>query len=124
MKFINLEFNRFILIGGINTVLTYFIYVFFLFFVAYSAAYTLSYFSGIFISYYLNSRFVFKEKLSLKKAFQYPVVYFVQYLLGLLLLHFLVRFLNISELIAPLFIVIITIPVTYLLSRFIIKKNT
>lgn len=122
MKFINLEFNLFIIVGAINTVLTYFIYLFFLSVLAYSVAYTLSYVIGIFLSYYLNSRFVFKTKLSLKKAFHYPIVYIVQYFFGLFLLYFFVSFLKISELLAPALIILLTIPVTYFFSRFIITN--
>jgi putative flippase GtrA len=48
------------------------IYLLLVLFIAYPVAYTLSYGSGVFISYYLNARFVFREKLRLSKAMQYP----------------------------------------------------
>ena len=90
--------------------------------VTYPMAYTISYAAGILLSYYLNARFVFKEKLRLLKALQYPVVYLVQYLLGIVLLYLLVEAAHLSRALAPLVVVAFTVPITYLLSRLIIKN--
>lgn len=121
MKVIKSEFFKFIFFGGVNTALSYAVYVIFLLFLVYPAAYTLAYISGIFISYYLNSRFVFKREFSLIKAFQYPLVYLVQYLLGVLLLSVLIEIFFLNKFIAPALVIVLTIPVTFSLSRFIIK---
>jgi GtrA-like protein len=69
------QFVRFLLVGGLNTLMTYIIYMSLVFCVSYSTAYTITYVLGIFISCYLNSQFVFKKKLRLVVALQYPVVY-------------------------------------------------
>ena len=121
MKFNRNEFFKFIFFGGINTVLSYAIYVVLLLFLIYPVAYSLAYFLGIFISYYLNSRFVFKRNVRLVKAFQYPLVYLVQYLLGVSLLSVLIEIFSLNKFIAPALVIMITIPVTFSLSRFIIK---
>lgn len=121
MKFNRNEFFKFIFFGGINTVLSYAIYVVLLLFLIYPVAYSLAYFLGIFISYYLNSRFVFKRDVRLVKAFQYPLVYLVQYLLGVSLLSVLIEIFSLNKFIAPALVIMITIPVTFFLSRFIIK---
>lgn len=122
MTFINREFSRFVIVGGANTLLGYLIYALALLFAPYIVAYTISYVAGIFISYYLNSRFVFKANLSLAKALQYPLVYGAQYLIGVGLLRLFVETLTISELLAPAFVVACTLPVTFVLSRLIIKR--
>lgn len=121
MKIIKSEFFKFIFYGGVNTVLSYAIYVIFMLFLVYPVAYTLAYILGIFISYYLNSRFVFKREFSLVKAFQYPLVYLVQYLLGISLLSVLIEIFSLNKFIAPALVIMFTIPVTFSLSRFIIK---
>src|SRR5689334_23236061 len=123
MTILNKEFFRFLLMGVINTVATYAIYFFSMTFLSYTLSYTLSYVIGIFISYYLNSKFVFKEKFSLAKAFRFPLVYVVQYILSILLLRFFVEIILINKSIAPILIVIITVPITFLLSRVIIKER-
>ncbi len=124
MKFINREFSLFILMGGINTLLGYAIYALFLLFLPYTISYTLSYGLGIFIAYYLNSRFVFKTKFSLAKAAQYPLVYVFQYIAGVLILRLLVGVFAIHVLIAPIIVVGFTIPLTFFLSRFILKERS
>ena len=121
MKLIKSEFFKFIFFGGVNTALSYTIYVILIWFLVYPVAYTLAYILGIFISYYLNSRFVFKREVRLVKAFQYPLVYLVQYLLGVSLLCVLIEIFSLNKFIAPALVIVFTIPVTFSLSRFIIK---
>lgn len=116
------EFAVFIIFGAINTLLSYVVYLLALLMVSYPLAYTASSVSGIFISYFLNATFVFKERLRLSRALQYPVVYLVQYLVGIGLLCLFVEVAHLSKFIAPFAVVILTIPVTYQLSRYVIKR--
>lgn len=90
---------------------------------AYPAAYSLAYILGIFISYYLNSRFVFKREIRLVKAFQYPLVYLIQYLFCVSLLFVFIEMFSLNRFIAPALVILINIPVTFYLGRFIIKGN-
>ncbi|MNW45059.1 GtrA-like protein [compost metagenome] len=123
MRFLNKEFIKFVISGVLNTVATYLIYLMLLVFLEYSLAYTVSYLSGIFISYYLNTLFVFKEKISFKTFLKYPIVYVVQYTINLIMIFVLVEHLGLSEQLVPLIVVIITIPITFLLSKLIIRGN-
>ncbi len=120
-KFINSEFFRFLIVGGTNTVITYGLYLLLLLIMPYSAAYSIEYLAGITISYYLNSRFVFHQPLQWKKAFQFPLVYVVQYIAGIVILSLSVEILHISTEIAPLLVLALTVPMTFVLSRLIIK---
>ena len=117
------EFLRFLAVGGTNTFLTYVIYVAFAMFLTYPMVYTVTYALGIFISYYLNARLVFKKELRLRAALQYPVVYLVQYLIGLALLYLLVEIAHLSKFIAPILIVFVTVPITYVASRYVIGRG-
>ena len=116
------EFIRFVIFGAVNTVASYSIYLLLLVFVAYPVAYTGSFVCGMFMSYCLNAAFVFREKLRLSRALQYPVVYLVQYLVGLAVLYLLVELFHVSPLIAPFAVVAVTLPITYSLSRYMIKR--
>lgn len=118
------EFATFVFFGAVRTALGYGMYLVLVLFIAYPAAYTVSYASGIFISYYLNARFVFKEKLRLSKAMQYPIVYLAQYLIGLGSLYLLIEVAHLSKFVAPIVIIAITVPCTYLLSRYVIKGRS
>lgn len=121
--FIESEFFRFLVVGGINTAASYVIYVLVSLVAHYVVAYTISTIAGIVISYVLNAVYVYRTKLSLARAAAYPVVYVVQYGLGVALLYVLVDRMGISKFIAPLIIVVLTIPITFLLSRYIVKPR-
>jgi putative flippase GtrA len=114
----------FVAFGIVNALLTFGIYALALVFLPYFAAYSLSYVAGIFLSLYLNARFVFRSPLDLKKVLQYPAVYVVQYLLGLATLYVFVQLLAVNELVASPLTLALTVPVTFLLSRFILKGRT
>ncbi|AIQ49621.1 polysaccharide synthesis protein GtrA [Paenibacillus sp. FSL R7-0273] len=122
-KLLSKEFLKFVISGGINTLTTYLMYLLLLAFFDYSLSYTLSYVSGIFLSYYLNTVFVFKEKVALGKFLKFPIVYLVQYLVNIMMLYVLVEHLHLSTGIVPLIVIVITIPITYVLSRLIIKSK-
>lgn len=122
LTFLKSEFFRFLIAGGVNTVLTYIIYALLAMAAHYEVAFTASYIIGIAISYVLNALFVYRTKLSLARAAAFPLVYLVQYGLGVALLYVLVDWLRMSKFIAPVVIVIVTIPVTFLLSRRIVKQ--
>jgi putative flippase GtrA len=117
------EFVRFILVGLVNLVLTYVIYLLLGLFLRYPFAYTISYACGILISYVLNARFVFKSPIRISKAAQYPIVYLAQYLLGMALLYLLVERAHVSSRIAPLVIPVVTVPANFLLSRYLIRGS-
>jgi putative flippase GtrA len=118
-----MEFLRFVMFGAINTGATFIIYLALLLIVGYGVAYTSSYILGIFISYALNTSFVFREKFRVSCALQYPIVYLVQYAMGIATLYLLVEVFSCSKIIAPLLVVLITLPVTFLLSRCLIKRT-
>lgn len=121
MRFINRDFYRFVFWGAINTLAGYALYLFLLQVLPYLTAYSVAYIFGVFFSYYLNSKFVFKQQLKLSKALKYPLVYVTQYILGAISLYLLVRLFKINKALAPTLIVLVTIPMTYLMSRTIVK---
>lgn len=122
MKYLNKEFSNFVVVGITNTAVTYIIYLVFLSFFEYNIAYGISYLSGIVISFILNGKYVFKTQLTIIKALKYPVVYIVQYLINLVVLNLLIKYIYINEVIAPLIVIIISIPITFTLSKIILKK--
>jgi len=115
------EFTRFLLVGATNTVFSYLLYLLLLKFLPYIAAYTLSYCAGIVLSYFLNVLFVFKKNVSIASFLKFPVVYAIQYSLGALVLWLLVS-LGINPTWAMIGVLIVTIPVTFVASRFILKR--
>ncbi len=123
IKYLNHEFIRFVISGGVNTLLTYGLYVALLLVMPYQAAYALSYVAGIALAYALNTRFVFQEKAQLKTAAQYPLVYLVQYVTSALFLYVLVDLLRLNESLSYFAVIAATVPITYWLSRVIFKRR-
>lgn len=108
---------RFVVGGGMNTGFSYLIYLLGGLVFSYQVAYFIAYVSGIIFSYWFNARFVFHIPLSWKGLLSYPLVYLVQYLISALLLGSAVEYLGINKYIAPLAITLITLPLTYCMSK-------
>jgi putative flippase GtrA len=123
MRFIEREPVRFVLAGGFNTVVTYIAYLVLLPFVGYAIAYSVSFVVGIIFAYYLSARFVFRRPLQWRSAMQYPLVYVLQYGVGLTLTTVLIEGLHLHAEYAPALVIVITLPGTFWLSRKIIKRK-
>ncbi|MFC5469674.1 GtrA family protein [Cohnella suwonensis] len=111
------------LVGAINTGVTYAIYLLLLLFAPYLLAYSIAYLLGIIISYVLNSKLVFKESLAWSKFLKFPLIYVIQYLLNTVLLLLSVDILNINEKLALVLSIMLTTPITYLLSKRVIQSQ-
>lgn len=117
------EAVRFLVSGSLNTGVSWLIYLLLLATgIPYTLAYSFAFVFGVVFTYYLNTRWVFKVPMSWQTFLQYPLVYVVQYGLGLGLMYVLVSMLGVPEKPAPLLVTILSIPVTFVLSRLILKK--
>lgn len=117
------EFGRFLIVGCLNTTFAYSLYFLFNQFMHYQAAYALAYVMGIFFSYWLNTSWVFKTAMNWKSFFAFPLVYIFQYSVNAVFLYVLVEIFDFSEWLSPFVVIILSIPVTFLLSRFVIKPS-
>lgn len=117
------EILKFIIVGGINTLNYYIIYLLLLKLIGVN--YLVSHISGFvisfIISYYLNCYFVYKVQPTWKKFIQFPLTQVVNMGMQTLLLYIFVQWFNISSVIAPFAGLIITIPVTFILSKYILR---
>ncbi|SAI67137.1 GtrA-like protein [Bordetella ansorpii] len=118
-----MAFPRFVAAGAINTGATYLLYVALLWVIPYGWAYSVSFLAGILLGYLLNSRWVFREAPSLKTAAGYPLIYATNYVLGICLLWLLVDKLGAPAFLAPLVVIPVSVPIMYLLTRALFKKN-
>ncbi len=114
---------RYVLVGGLNTAVTYAAYLALLPLIGYALAYTVSFAGGIFFAYYLNARLVFRRPLQRRHALAYPTVYLLQYVLGLALTTAFVEVVGINAEFVPPLVIVFTLPFTFWLSRWIIKRQ-
>ena len=52
---------------------------------------------------------------------RFPFVYLVQYVMGIAMMYDFVDRLNVSAYVAPIFVVCLTIPITFALSRHLLR---
>lgn len=114
------QFFVFVIFGLINTGATYFLYLLLLNFMHYQIAYFLVYTFGIILAYDLNSRFVFRVKITARKSFYYPLIYIVQYMIGALLSYILVDLCEVPSRWSLLIVITILVPISYLLNKMIL----
>jgi putative flippase GtrA len=117
------EIARFLLGGASTTLVSYAIYFVLLRWLPYVFAYAVAYASGIVWSYLMNTLFVFRHRPSLMRAALFPLVYVAQYIIGTALLVLLVEGLHLSQALAPLAVIVLTLPLTYVLSRRVITGD-
>jgi len=118
-----MEFLRFLAGGASTTLISYAAYLLFLKFFPYLPAYTAAYLLGITWSYFVNTLFVFRRRPNVKRALAYPLVYVAQYLVSTISLTFLVEYIKADQDLAPLIVIILTLPLTYILSRLIVTAR-
>lgn len=124
MKSFSGEALRFLAAGAFNTGATYLAYLGGLQFMPYRYAYTGAYAIGIVLGYAVNTWFVFRARWSWKRLLAYPLLYVLQYGLGLLCLTVLVERQWVRKELAPLVVVVLTLPLTFLGSRYLIKGRS
>lgn len=110
----------FVFSGGLNTLATYLLYLLLLNFLHYQIAYATSFIAGIFLSYTLSTRFVFRTTHSWVKFALFPLVYLISYAAGAAVLDLAVSRLGIGQRIAPLVSACVTLPLSFALSRLIL----
>jgi len=120
---LNLAFARFLVTGLFNTAITYALYLLFLQFMPYQLAYSIVFVLGILISYVLNAGFVFRTRMTLATLARFPLVYGAQYALGMGLVMGLVEVVGLATWLAPLCAIAVTVPLTFVLSRYIFTAN-
>lgn len=118
------KFIKFIGAGVINTIASYLVYVFLVLFFNYQISYAVAFVFGIGLSFVLNTKYVFEVKQTFKKFSLFPLVYLIQYLLGALMMDFVIELVGINKFLAPLVVTGCLLPVSYFLSKkILVRKN-
>lgn len=117
------ELIRFVIVGGINTVNYYVVYLLLLYglHLHYLVSHIIGFLVSFVISYYLNCYFVYRVRPTLKKFLAFPLTQIVNMGMQTLLIFVFVNYFHFKEFIAPFVGLIITIPITFILSKYILK---
>lgn len=108
---------RFLVSGGMNTAATYGIYLLLLNWLGYGPSYSVAFAAGILMSYFANRYFVFRAHQGIKTVLLFPLVYLLQYLVGLAVLWIWINLLDWDARLGPLATILISLPLTYVVSK-------
>lgn len=119
------EILKFIIVGGINTLNYYVVYLLLLklLHIEYMISHITGFLVAFVISYYLNCYFVYRVKPTWRKFISFPITQIANVSLQTVLLYVFVSWLNLPAEIAPFAGLIITIPITFILSKWILKDS-
>lgn len=116
------EALRFLLAGGLNTLATLLLYWLLLGF-GYGVAYTISYVAGIALAYWLQGRFVFQARTRTRHALLFPLIYVIQYGVGMLVLWIWHDHFGLPEKYGVFASIATTLPLTFVLSRTLFRHG-
>jgi putative flippase GtrA len=109
-------------VGVSNTLISLAIYYIFVFISKdlYNVGYTVGFVVSVLNAYFWNNKFVFKKSQegNTKPLIKTFISYGSTFLLGMVLLNVMVKHFGISEYIAPIINLLITIPINFLLNKF------
>jgi len=120
------EYIKFNIIGTSNFIVSQIFYItlFLVFKLNYIIAYTITSILSVIASYFLNSKFTFKnDNYSSKKLYLSILVYIFEYTFNIGIIIFLVMVFDINKIIAPLIAPIFSTPPVFFLMRLVIKNK-
>ncbi len=120
-----LQFIKFGIIGVSNTLISLLIYYVLVYFNCnYIVANTIGFIVSVLNSYYWNNRYVFKSTVNsnskvdkIKQLVRVYMAYGITFLLSTVLLYVMVDLLHISEYIAPIINLCITVPINFIMNK-------
>ena len=113
---------RFVVTGGLATVIHYGIYYLLMNFINTSIAFTIGYLLSFVFNYFMSARFTFRKKTTAKNGFGFCAAHAFNYLLQVLLLNVFLH-LGVQKGIAPIPVYAISIPVNFLVVRFVFSRK-
>ncbi|UOQ93634.1 GtrA family protein [Halobacillus shinanisalinarum] len=125
MQVINREFIRFIVVGIINTLNYYMVYLLLhvMIEIDYMTAHIGSSLISLVISFFLNSYYTFKVRPTLSKFLQFPLTQLFNIAVSSFFVYLFVENLRINSTIAPVLSIFITVPLTFIITGKILKNN-
>lgn len=117
-----LEFIRFVIVGGLSTVIHYLIYfIIQILKVQYNIAYTLGYFISFIFNFFASNYFTFKTTPNKDKSIKFLLSHLFNYSIQITLLNIYIS-IGINKSIAPIFVFLVSIPTNFILVKLSLKK--
>ena len=115
------EIVRFGIVGVAATVIHYVTYRLFQLFLPYGLAFTIAYITSLVFNYICTARFTFRRSMTVKRGAGFFTGHVINYVLQMVLFYLFLH-IGIKHVWAPFFVYCITIPINFLLVRFVFHK--
>lgn len=117
------EILRFGIVGTLATVIQYvFYYLFLKIGLSPTIAFTVSYGISWLCNFWLSAHFTFRSKTSIKKGVGFATSHAINYLVQVLCLNMFI-WMGIPEEFAPILVYCVSIPLSFILARFVFKSS-
>lgn len=116
-----IELFKFIIVGGVSTLLLYGIYYILLHFINANYSYAIGYLSSMTINYLLTAKFTFNTKVSKRNGLGFVLCHIINCLLQLITLNIVIG-IGFSEEKAPIPVFAICVPINFILVRLVMKR--
>lgn len=125
MPLIRSEFIKFVIVGGINTIHYYLVYMFILHLVGfhYFTAHIIGFVSSLVGSFFLNTLYTYKVKATWAAFLRFPLTQLFNTTATAVILFLLVEQLHINSSFAPMVAVLFTLPATFILTGRVLKQS-
>lgn len=120
-KILQLQFVRFCIVGAIATLIHYVIYYLLCQIIDTNIAYTIGYLISFFCNFALSAKFTFRAEATPRRGAGFALSHMVNYGLQMLVLNIGLK-IGIPEVLAPIPVYVICIPLNFLLVKFVFKK--
>jgi putative flippase GtrA len=116
------EFMRYCIVGTIAAAIHYGVYYLLQRFININIAYTVGYCVSLVCNFFLTSYFTFRTGPSAKKVAGFGVSHLVNYLLHISLFNLFI-YAGVHRLLAPVFVLMIVVPINFVLLHFVFKSK-
>jgi len=122
--FFDINFLKFIITGGINTLNTTIISYFLSFIFPPTISFVAGYLVSLIIAYFINCAFIFYEKESLSGLLKFGISYIPNFIIQTTIVYVLSNKLNVREIYSYLLAAVFGIPLTFLIVKvFAFRRN-
>ena len=116
------EVVSFVVVSIGNTLITFLVYELFLFAVPYIAAFIIAFIVGLFYMAFMNIYYVFKETFRTGNISAYVAFYVTYFFIYGSTLYVLVEFFGVPPYLAPIFVLSVLTPLSFLCTRYAIQR--
>lgn len=114
------EIIRFGVVGVVATGIHYLTYIFLIYFINESLAFTLGYIISFCFNFILSAKFTFNSNITFKRSTGFILCHIINYTLQIFVLNLSIC-LGVKEAFAPIIVYFICIPINFILVRYVFK---